>query len=277
MNYLPDDFEGSWTLARSVSRRGICLHSGKESEVYLYPSSKVGFHLSWKDRKDNPLLLSPQQIFESKLCTTLQIGDRHLSTVEHLFAALIGCGLTHVHIEVSGDEIPILDGSALGWVDAILEVGLKVADTPRLPPPLVEKPIIIHRGNSVIAATPADRITFVGMIDFPYEPIGQQMWSIELTPQVFVKEVAPARTFGFLDQLEMLKSAGLIQGGSLHNALVCDSNNWINPPLRFDNEPIRHKILDLIGDLALVGLPQAQILVYRGSHGLHSDLAIALQ
>ena len=102
------------------------------------------------------------------------------------------------------------------------------------------------------------------------------MFAIEMSPKKFVKEIAPARTFGFLDQLDQLKKSGLIKGGALSNALVCDGDSWLNPPLRFKDEPIRHKLLDLIGDLALVGFPKAQVLVYKGSHALHSDLAAAL-
>ena len=103
------------------------------------------------------------------------------------------------------------------------------------------------------------------------------MFSIELTPNNFVKEIAPARTFGFLDQLEELKKAGLIKGGALENALVCNGDSWVNPPLRFANEPVRHKLLDLIGDLAFVGLPKAQIFVYKGSHALHAEFAASLK
>ncbi len=102
------------------------------------------------------------------------------------------------------------------------------------------------------------------------------MFSIDLTPKSFVEEIASARTFGFVDQVDQLRQIGLIKGGTLHNALVCDGDGWINPPLRFADEPVRHKLLDLVGDLALVGFPKAQVLVYRGSHGLHSDLANAL-
>ena len=125
-------------------------------------------------------------------------------------------------------------------------------------------------------ATPADRFTLVGVIDFPQQAIGRQQLALELTPQTFVEEIAPARTFGFRDQVEQLRASGLIRGGALDNALVCDGDSWVNPPLRFQDEPVRHKILDLIGDLALVGFPQAQVLAYRGSHGLHTDLAAAL-
>ena len=117
----------------------------------------------------------------------------------------------------------------------------------------------------------------IGLVDFPYKAIGQQIFSIDLSPNNFVKEIAPARTFGFLDQLEELKKAGLIKGGALENALVCNGDSWVNPPLRFANEPVRHKLLDLIGDLAFVGLPRAQILVYKGSHSLHAEFAASLQ
>ena len=276
MTFLPNDYEGAWTLASSVSRRGVCLHSGAEVQVRLSPSEKAGFHVSWTASRDKPVMLNAYQVRDSQLCTTLEIGNHRLSTVEHLLAALAGCGLSHVHIEVSGEEIPLLDGSAIGWVEAILEAGFVPAITSRLDPPVVQKPLVLNRGNSVITATPFSSPKFVGIIDFPYIPIGRQMLTIELTPDSFVKEIAPARTFGFLDQLEQLKKSGLIKGGNLGNALVCDSDDWINPPLRFKDEPVRHKLLDLIGDLALVGFPKAQILVYRGSHELHTDLTAAL-
>ena len=110
-----------------------------------------------------------------------------------------------------------------------------------------------------------------------YKAIGNQTFVIDLNPKSFVEMIAPARTFGFKDQFQELSELGLIKGGSLDNALVCDGEKWVNPPLRFDNEPIRHKILDLIGDLALVGLPKAQILVYKGSHSLNALLASSLK
>ena len=181
-----------------------------------------------------------------------------------------------MEIVLDGHEVPLLDGSALGWVEAISEAGLVPAATPRPAPPQLEQPLLRTRGNSVITATPADCFGVVGIIDFPQAAIGRQQFAVELTPQRFVDEIAPARTFGFREQVEQLRAAGLIQGGALDNALVCDGDHWMNPPLRFEDEPVRHKLLDLIGDLALVGFPQAQVLVYKGSHGLHTDLAAAL-
>ena len=161
-------------------------------------------------------------------------------------------------------------------MEAIAEAGLQPAASERPPAPRLEQPLVRHRGSSVITATPADRFSLVGIIDFPQAAIGRQQLALELTPERFVEEIAPARTFGFREQVEQLRAAGLIQGGALDNALVCDGDQWLNPPLRFADEPVRHKLLDLIGDLALVGFPQAQVLVYRGSHGLHTDLAAAL-
>ncbi|QNJ28299.1 UDP-3-O-acyl-N-acetylglucosamine deacetylase [Synechococcus sp. A15-24] len=275
MTNWPQDYSGAWTLAAKVERRGVGLHSGGESTVCLRPCDKPGFHLR-VGAEAEAVRLGPNQVRDSQLCTTLDLGAHRVATVEHLLAALAGCGLSHCEIAVQGGEIPLLDGSALGWVEAIAEVGLKPAASERPPAPQLEQPLVRHRGSSVITATPSDRFSLVGIIDFPQAAIGRQQLALELTPQRFIDEIAPARTFGFRDQVEQLRAAGLIQGGALDNALVCDGDHWLNPPLRFADEPVRHKLLDLIGDLALVGFPQAQVLVYRGSHGLHTDLAAAL-
>ncbi len=276
MSFLPDDYESCWTLANKVVRKGVCLHSGEFTEVRLLPSMVEGFYLSFSEEPENVIKLSPEQIRNTPLCTTLDFGVKKIATVEHLFAALIGCGLTHIRIEVSGKEIPLLDGSSLNWVESIKEVGLKSVSSNTNQRLVLSKSIVLNRGSSVICATPSENLKIIGMIDFPYPVIGKQIFSLDLTPKSFVQEIAPARTFGFVDQIDKLKEAGLIRGGALDNALVCNGDSWLNPPLRFQNEPVRHKILDLIGDLALVGLPKAQILVYRGSHALHADLASCL-
>ena len=245
MTIWPETYDGAWTLSSAVTRSGVGLHTGDRVAVTLCPSGRPGFWVSWEeDPAHPPVHLSPSQVRESQLCTTLDFGDRRLATVEHLLAALAGTGLTHVELRVSGAEVPLLDGSALQWVEAIAEAGLSQAGSPSAQKPVLTKPIALHRGASVITAVPAEHFSLVGVIDFP--------------------------------QPDQLRAAGLIQGGALDNALVCDGDAWINPPLRFADEPVRHKLLDLIGDLALVGFPSAQVLVYRGSHGLHTDLAAAL-
>ena len=273
----PLDYSGAWTLGAATELRGTGLHYGEEAFVRLYPSHRAGIRVRWSD--GGPATsVTPDKVRESSLCTTLELCGRRLATVEHLLAAIAGCGLTHIEMEVSGREVPLLDGSARVWVEAIAKVGLVPAITLPRPALRLQKSLVRQRGCSVITATPARSLTLVGIIDFPQTVIGKQILAIELTPERFVNEIAPARTFGFCDQLEQLRQAGLIRGGTLDNALVCDGNRWLNPPLRFVDEPVRHKLLDLLGDLALVGLPfpTAQILVYRGSHVLHTDLASAL-
>ena len=276
MTNWPENYCDSWTLGDSASMTGIGLHTGQKSKVNLHPTDKPGFHISWSGENKKPVTLSPSQVKNSPLCTTIEIDGKKIATVEHLLAALVGCGLTHVHIEVTGSEVPLLDGSALSWVEVIEQSKIVKSSSPKKTGPILTQSISLNRGLSFINATPSENFKLIGIIDFPYEAIGTQMFSIELTPKKFVEEIAPARTFGFADQLAELKKAGLIKGGALNNALVCDGSSWINPPLRFKDEPVRHKLLDLIGDLALVGIPNAQILVYKGSHALHADLSSAL-
>jgi len=270
------DYSRAYTLAAAVERRGVGLHSGQECLVRLKPALKPGFWVGFLDQSDQePVLLSPDQVRDTRLCTALEIGGRPLATIEHLLAALAGVGLTQAEIWIDGHEIPLLDGSALPWVEAIAEAGL-VDLGARAPLPAVAAPISCQSGESFVQALPCDRLLLSAAIEFPQPAIGRQLFTVALSPESFVREIAPARTFGFKEQVEQLRQAGLIQGGALDNALVCDGDHWVNPPLRFADEPVRHKLLDLIGDLALVGLPQAQVMAFRASHNLHTQLAAAL-
>ena len=272
----PADYSLAWTLAAPVECSGVGLHSGGLSRVRLEPSEEPGFRVGWLDAPQQPLqLLQPSQVCETQLCTALKLDQRRLATVEHLLAALAGVGLTAVTLLVEGDEIPLLDGSAQPWVEAIAEAGLQGLGSRPVPEPL-SRPITLQQGQSFVTALPSDRLRLAAAIEFPQAAIGRQFFSLELTPEAFVRDIAPARTFGFREQVEQLRAAGLIQGGALENALVCDGDHWLNPPLRFADEPVRHKLLDLLGDLALAGLPQAQVFAFRGSHGLHTALAAAL-
>ena len=274
---FPDDYEEGWTLGNEIKKDGIGLHTGIKCNVIIRPTELPGFSFSFSEDADKVFSIDISHVRNTPLCTTLDLDGKKISTVEHLLASLIGSGVTHAHIEITGREIPLLDGSAMGWIEEIEKVGMVHSTTSPKPRPELISPICINNGESVILAIPSENLKLIGLIDFPYKAIGQQMFSIELTPNNFVKEIAPARTFGFLDQLEELKKAGLIKGGALENALVCNGDSWVNPPLRFENEPVRHKLLDLIGDLAFVGLPKAQIFVYKGSHSLHAEFAASLQ
>ncbi|MEA5390965.1 UDP-3-O-acyl-N-acetylglucosamine deacetylase [Cyanobium gracile UHCC 0139] len=276
MTTWPSDYRQAWTLRSSVERSGVGLHSGAVSRVRLGPSERPGYWLGWLDAPDLPLQrLGPTQVSDTRLCTCLQVGDRRLATVEHLLAALAGTGVSQAELWVEGEEIPLLDGSGLPWVDAIAEAGLSDRGE-RVEPALPPLPLTLGQGLGFVAALPNDRLRLAAAIEFPQAAIGRQLYALDLTPESFVSEIAPARTFGFRDQVEQLLAAGLIRGGALDNALVCDGDDWVNPPLRFVDEPVRHKLLDLLGDLALVGLPRAHVFAYRGSHGLHTAMAAAL-
>ncbi len=273
----PANYDSCYTLAGVISREGIGLHSGEKTRVTISSYEKEGYYVSFRDKPNEIFKLTQDLIGSTMLCTAIKLGGRNLYTIEHLLSSMAGCGLSYIHIEVDGKEIPLLDGSAIQWVKDFEEVGIKKAPKPDNFFQEINKSIILNKEGSVIAATPSEKTTIISTISFSYKAIGNQTFVIDLNPKNFVEMIAPARTFGFKDQFQELSELGLIKGGSLENALVCDGDKWVNPPLRFDNEPIRHKILDLIGDLALVGLPKAQILVYKGSHSLNALLASSLK
>ena len=273
----PTNYDSCFTLAGVLIREGIGLHSGEKTRVTISPYEKEGYYVSFKDNPDKIFKLTQDLIGSTMLCTAIKLGERNLYTIEHLLSSMAGCGLSYIHIEVDGKEIPLLDGSSIQWVEAFEEVGIKKAPQPDNFFRDINQSIVLNKDDSVIAVTPSQKTTIISTISFPYQAIGDQTFVIDLNPKSYVDLIAPARTFGFKHQFQELNELGLIKGGSLDNALVCDGDKWVNPPLRFDNEPIRHKILDLIGDLALVGLPKAQILVYKGSHSLNALLASSLK
>ena len=273
----PSNYDSCFTIAGSISRVGVGLHSGEKTKVKISPYEEEGYFVSFSDNPDEIYKLDQSLIGSTMLCTAVKLGKRNLYTIEHLLSSLAGCGMSYIHIEVDGREIPLLDGSAIEWVRAFEEIGIKKVPKPVNYMKEINESKIFNKDNSVIALTPSNKLTIISTIDFKYKAIGKQTFVIDLTPKCFVEMIAPARTFGFKDQFQELGELGLIKGGSLENALVCDGDGWVNPPLRLDNDPIRHKILDLIGDLALVGLPKAQIIVYKGSHSLNALLASSLK
>ena len=273
----PPNYDSCYTLSGVITKEGVGLHSGEKTRIKISPFEKEGYYVSFADKPNEIFKLDQNLIGSTMLCTAVKLAGRNLYTIEHLLSSLTGCGLSYIHIEVEGKEIPLLDGSAIKWVEAFEEVGIKKVYKPKNFLREINESRIFNKDSSVIALTPSNKITIISTINFSYKAIGNQTFVIDLNPKCFVEKIAPARTFGFKDQFQELSELGLIKGGSLENALVCDGDNWVNPPLRFDDEPIRHKILDLIGDLALVGLPRAQILVFKGSHSLNALLASSLK
>ncbi len=273
----PSNYNNCFTISGSITREGIGLHSGEKTKIKINSYDQEGYFVSFSDNPNKIYQLDQNLIGSTMLCTAVKLGKRNLYTIEHLLSSFAGCGISYIHIEVDGKEIPLLDGSAIQWVKAFEEVGLRKVPKPSNFIKEVNKSKIFNQKDSVISLVPSDKLTIISTIDFNYKAIGTQTFIIDLSPKDYVEMIAPARTFGFKDQFEELRELGLIKGGNLDNALVCDGDKWVNPPLRFANEPIRHKILDLIGDLALVGLPRAQIMVHKGSHALNALLASSLK
>ncbi len=265
------------TLGTAVSRSGVGLHSGQITQVCLKPAPpNQGRQFVRVDLPDRPAIAATLNTIRPTLLSTELVAEgAAVRTVEHLLAALVGLGVSNVTIEIDGGEVPLLDGSALEWVGAIAEAGIREQDAPIEPPLVLTEPVSVREGDAFVVGFPAAETRFSYGIDFPdLAAIANQWHSWVWTPAAFAAAIAPARTFGFAEQVESLRAQGLIQGGSLDNALVCSREGWVNPPLRFENEPVRHKLLDLLGDLSLLGsLPQGHILAYKASHRLHLDFA----
>ncbi|MBD2730313.1 UDP-3-O-acyl-N-acetylglucosamine deacetylase [Nostoc sp. FACHB-892] len=270
------------TLAAQITQIGVGLHSGVSTQVRILPAEAgSGRYFVRVDLPDLPII--PAQVAavsHTVLSTQLGKSEVYVRTVEHLLAALAGMGVDNARIEIDGSEVPLLDGSASVWTANIAQVGLVSQPINNQAPLAVTEPIWVYQGDAFVCALPAAETRFSYGIDFDLPAIGNQWHSWLLNAELenasasFATEIAPARTFGLLHQIEHLQQTGLIKGGSLDNALVCGPEGWLNPPLRFANEPVRHKILDLVGDLSLLGtFPIAHFLAYKASHNLHIQLA----
>jgi UDP-3-O-[3-hydroxymyristoyl] N-acetylglucosamine deacetylase len=271
------------TLGTAFECSGVGLHSGSFTNVRVLPAEAgEGRYFVRVDLPETPIIPARvEAVHETTLSTELRtptatptFGDARVRTVEHLLAALAGSGVDDARIEIDGSEVPLLDGSARNWVEEILEVGVVCSKPTDASPFLLQEPLWVHQGDAFVAALPAPTTRFTYGIDFDLPAIGKQWHSWTPGEESFAEAIAPARTFGLAHQIEQLKQAGLIKGGSLENALVCGDSGWLNPPLRFSNEPARHKLLDLVGDLSLLGtFPVAHFLAYKASHTLHIQLA----
>ncbi|MCG5056768.1 MAG: UDP-3-O-acyl-N-acetylglucosamine deacetylase [Limnoraphis sp. WC205] len=272
------------TLADEIIQSGIGLHSGLETTVRILPSSAVGRYFVRVDLPEKPIIPAKiTSVVSTTLSTELGILEKinpsqiSIRTVEHLLSALTAMGVDHARIEIDGPEVPLLDGSAKIWAEAIANVGLAI--TSQITPTIaITQEIIIRQGDAFVVAIPSDETRFSYGIDFESAAIGQQWYSWAPQQEDFTTAIAPARTFVLEKQVQHLQQAGLIKGGTLDNALVCGDDRWLNPPLRFSNEPVRHKILDLVGDLSLLGvIPQAHYLAYKAGHHLHTQLVQRIQ
>ncbi len=265
------------TLKSEFELAGVGLHLGIESTVKVLPAKPGdGRYFVRVDLPEKPMIPARvEAVGQTTLSTELVAGEAKIRTIEHLLASLAAMEVDDARIEIDGEEVPLLDGSAQNWCKAIAEAGTVSNNSPPVRSErAITEPIWIREEEAFVAAIPAPQTRFTYGIDFAYEVIGNQWHSWNPSQEDFSTDIAPARTFGFAEQIEQLQQAGLIKGGSLENALVCSNLGWLNPPLRFTNEPARHKLLDLVGDMSLLGqFPIAHIIAYKASHRLHVQLA----
>jgi UDP-3-O-[3-hydroxymyristoyl] N-acetylglucosamine deacetylase len=262
------------TLASSVETSGIGLHTAVPVNVRLVPAAPdTGYVFRRTDLGGFEIPATVESVAHCGYATTLMRTGVMLSTVEHLLSALRGLDVDNVYIEVDNLEIPILDGSAEVFADMIEKAGVVEQPLARRAL-LVRERVSFEQGNRRVSVEPGDHYQIDCLIDFPHPMIGVQQFSINLSNGTFNREIAAARTFGFTDEIEALRRANLIQGGSLDNAIVLTPDGMLNKTgLRFRDEFVRHKILDIIGDLALLGMPiMGKVVAERSGHIMHAGL-----
>ena len=261
------------TLRRQISCVGIGLHSGNKVRLSLKPAAaNSGIRFRRTDIGDHEVPATIQHLAGIQLATGLARNDVSVDTVEHLMAALVSMGVDNVLIELNSPEVPIMDGSAAPFIYLIQEAGIKALGAPRRFLKVV-RPIALSSGDKRIALYPSDHFKVTYSISFDHPLLRHQARTLEISEESFIEQIASARTFGFLKEVEMLRQNGLALGGSLDNAIVLGDTGALNA-LRFEDEFVRHKILDVLGDLALVGYPIiGHVVAHRGGHALHTAFA----
>ncbi len=262
------------TLRRQISCVGIGLHSGNKVTLSLKPAPPDhGIRFRRTDLGDFEVPATVHNLAGIQLATGLARDQVSVETVEHLLAALVSTGVDNVIVELNSPEVPIMDGSAAPFIYLIHEAGVKKLQAQRKYLKIV-RPIAMSRGDKRIALYPSDHFKVTYSISYDHPLLRHQSRTLRITEESFLEEVAPARTFTFLKDVEMMRQNGLALGGSLENAIVLGETGILNNALRFEDEFVRHKILDAIGDLALVGYPViGHLVAHRAGHALHTEFA----
>ncbi len=266
------------TLRTPVEFSGIGLHTGEHARVRILPApADKGIIFRRVDLDNFELLADVASVARVAYATTLMSRGVWISTVEHLLSALYGIGIDNAYIELDNFEVPILDGSALPYAEAIARAGVLTQRALRRYI-RITKPFVLREGEKTLGIYPSDTISIKYDIDFPHPLIGKQSIEVQLTGTNYAKTIAPARTFGFYHDVEQLQAGGLIRGGSLENAIVLTETGMLNDTsLRFADEFVRHKTLDLLGDFALIGQPVlGGLIANRAGHALHTRFVAEL-
>ena len=265
------------TIRSAVECSGIGLHSGAPVHLRILPApSNTGIVFRRTDLDGFEVEAVSRNVARVSYATSLMKKGVLISTTEHLLSAFIGMGIDNAVVELDNLELPILDGSAQPFVELIRRAGIRKQRRPRTYLRVMHA-LELREGNKFIAIYPADRYSVSYTINFPHALIGCESRSLELSNGEYVAQIAPARTFGFVHEAEIMRQQGLIRGASEQNAIVLTRDGLLNPPLRFSDEFVRHKILDLIGDLALVGHQiLGSVVADRAGHAMHTALVSRL-
>ncbi len=265
------------TIQRPSTAEGVGLHTGAYGHIRLVPApADTGIVFRRVDLDNFPIEAHGHNVARVSYATSLMKQGVLLSTTEHLLAAIYSCGIDNIFIDIDSIEIPILDGSAEPFMQMLERSGVRKLRRKRRYLKVL-KPVEVIEGDRRIGIYPADEFRVRCYVDFPHPLVGQQQVEAVVGPETFRQVLARARTFCFERDIEPLRSMGLIRGGSLENAIVLTNDGVMNGPLRYADEFGRHKALDLIGDLALAGLPLlARVEAYKAGHSLHTALVSKL-
>ncbi len=257
------------TVAKPVSFQGVGVHSGKQVHLTVLPAKENhGIKFVRTDLPDQPEVTAHfNRVVDTSLATVIGYNGFIVSTIEHLMASFAGLEIDNAIVELDGYEVPILDGSAGPFTTMIRSAGIRQLNAPRFGF-VIKEPIILEEGDKSVAVFPSATCKITCTIVYDHPLVGQQSHSIELTDAVFEREISWARTFGFFHEVEYLKRYGFAKGGSLENAVVIGKDRILNDEgLRYQNEFVRHKILDSIGDFSLLGMPiLGHIVLNRSGH-----------
>jgi UDP-3-O-[3-hydroxymyristoyl] N-acetylglucosamine deacetylase len=256
------------TINRPIEAVGIGLHKGVPVTLRLEPLGEDSGIIFYRKDLGVSIPLGVNSVVDTKLATVIGKNNAIISTIEHLMSAIYAFGIDNLRIIVDNDEIPIMDGSSISFVMMIKEAGIKELEAPKKFFKIT-KEVRVQKDNFFVEIKPNEKIIYDFEIDFEHPIIGNQKYRFEFSTKNYIEEIAKARTFGFLKEVQYLRSIGLALGGSLENAIVLDDKGVLNDSLRFPDEFVRHKILDAIGDLSLFGFFIGEYNAFGGGHYLN--------
>lgn len=258
------------TIKNKVEIIGIGLHKGVPVRMELEPLDSNSGVVFYRSDLGVSIELKPENVIDTTMATVLGKGEARISTIEHLLSAIHAYGIDNIRICLDNEEVPIMDGSSIGYCMLIEEAGIISQNAPKKAI-AIKKPIEIQDDKKFVRVEPSERTIFDFSIDFSHPAIRQQHYKFTFSTKAYKQEIARARTFGFLHEVNYLRSIGLAKGGDLSNCIVLDESGILNKDgLRYKEEFVRHKILDAIGDMALLGMPLLGTYVsYAGSHKLN--------